>query len=162
MNTDYEKLMEILKKYNEADGLKNVSFYTGNINGKYDTEYNIENKDVLDTIISDGDIRGSVGSYDVENASYVCVSRYKNNPEEKLSSKIEKIDLFIEKGEYSDLPFYMSQKDFDVYQKVFKQSNNKGDISQYENDDSKGLKIFPSKELIKDNLATARIRGKHT
>ena len=158
MNTDYEKLMKILKKYDEAGELENVSFYTGNINGKYDTEYNIENKDVLDTIISDGMIYGSTGSYDIENASYVCVARYKNDSTKNLSSRIEKIELFIDKEHKDDLTFYMVKKDLDLYQKVFKQSNNKGDISDYKDDDSKGLKIFPSKELIEDNLAIAKTR----
>ena len=161
MKADYEKLVEILKKYYETGELENLSFYTGNVNGKYAIEYNKDQKEVLDTIISDGAMQRSPEDYEVVDASYVCVTRYRNDSTKDLSSRIEKIELFIDKECKDDLIFYMVQQDLDFYQKVFKQSNNKGDISDYKNDDSKGLKIFPSKELIEDNLAIRKTRVRH-
>ena len=149
MNTNYEQLTQFLRK-NCEEGLNNIDFYVGEINGKYDTEYNIDKKEILDTILSDGKVFGDTGSYEVDDASYVCIARYKNK-DKKLSSEIEKIYLFMQKEDQRDFMFYLVQEDIDIYQKLFDQGNYKGNISKYKKDEGKGLKIFPSSELIEYN-----------
>lgn len=150
MKTDYNGLMNILKGYNDSNLLNNVEVYVGEINGEYDALYSIEQKDVLDTIFSDGEINPASTSRDVTDANYVCVVRYKNSEDEN-KSELEKVFLFIEQESQKEFMFNMVQEDPFLYQKIFDQRNYKGNISKYKNDNSEGLKIVPSKELIELN-----------
>ena len=159
MKADYNKLVELLKKYNSEDELKNIEVYVGEINGKYDTEYSIEKKEVLDTIISDGDIFPSFDNgkvfYEVNDAKYTFITRYGNSKDNSKRAEIEKVFLFIDEYSLSEIRSFLLQYDqdydFDLYLKIFNSKNYKGSVGNYEKDDEKGQVIYPSYDLISYN-----------
>ena len=152
MKKDYEKLLEILRRFNKSSGLKDVEVYSGDINGTYDTVYDINSKEVLDTMFSDGDVSfEDSSSHIVSDASYVCIVRYKNNESNIARSDIDKIYLFVDDDSQKEFMFDFVQKDSGLYQKVFEQKNYKGNISEYVDSKETGYKIVPSEELIKKN-----------
>ena len=118
MKANINKLVEMLKKIIGEDSFENFEVYLGEINGRYDVDYNIDRKDVLDTIYSDGEINGFSDHQDVEDAGYVCVVRYKNK-EDKKEGKLEKIFLFINENSKKGLMFNMVQTDPELYQVIF-------------------------------------------
>lgn len=152
MKKDYDKLIQTLRRFYKNSDLKNVEVFSGDINGKYDTLYNIDQKDVLDIIFSDGDIvQKDPDSRDVDNASYVCITRYKNDESNIADSDIDTIFLFVDEKNQKEFMFEFVQKDPELYQKVFDQNNYKGDISEYTDSNDSGYKIVPSSELIQKN-----------
>lgn len=159
MKADYSKLVELLKKYDSNDGLKNIEVFVGEINGKYNTEYSIEEKEVLDTIISDGDIfpcfeDGKV-VYEVNDAKYTFITRYGNSNDSSKGAVIEKVFLFIDEHSLSEVRSFLLQYDhdydFNLYLKIFNTKNYKGSVANYEKDDKKGQIIYPSLDLISYN-----------
>lgn len=154
MKADYSKLIETLKRYSESDCFNNLEIYIGEINGMYDTKYSIRNKDVLDTIFSNGDIVPNIYkkemSYEVSDADFVCISRYKN-VKDSSSSKLEKVFLFINREILKEFLYSMVQENVDLYMKVFDKKYYKGNVSKYKFGDRTGFKIVPSKELIELN-----------
>lgn len=155
-----EKLMEVLTKLDKINGLSNIEVYTGKIDGKYDRTYKIEEKEVLDTIVSDGKVDGFPDSYEVDKASYVCIVRFRNSDPERSSGEVEKITLFVSDERKEELMFNLFQEankdNPDIYQKVFV-DNYKGSIAKYKKEkDVKGTRIYPSEELIKENSGNKR------
>ena len=155
MKTNYDELIKLFQKFDKEESLDAVDIYVGQVNGKYDHIYNIEKKEVLDTLLSDGDIYGSSDSHDVSGASYTCIVRYIND-ENNSKGKLEKVILLLEKDFQKEFMFAMVQQDLDLYQKIFDRNNYKGNISNFSDDERKGLKIVPSSELIKQNKENER------
>ena len=155
MKTNYEELIKFFQKFDEEGSLNKIDIYVGEVNGKYDHVYNIEKKEVLDTLLSDGNLYGSANGHDVEGATYTCVFRYVNGDKNGVG-ELEKITLFLEKSSQKDFMFAMVQQDLDLYQKIFDRNNYKGNISNFSDDERKGLKIVPSSELIKQNKENER------
>ena len=95
----YEKLIKELEKLNEEKNLESIDVYFGEINGEYDREYSIDKKEVMDVIHSDGKIDTKQDNaniiYDVNDANYVYIVRYKNTNNKETHSKIEKVSLLI-------------------------------------------------------------------
>ena len=152
MKKDYEKLIETLQRYDKSSGLKNVDIYSGDINGKYDTLYDINNKEVLDIMFSDGNIvQDDPDSRKLSNASYACIVRYKEDNGDHTEIDIDKIFIFVDEKQREEFMFKFVQKDPELYQKVFEQNNYKGNIADYTDSNEVGYKIVPSEELIKKN-----------
>ena len=158
MKTNYNELIKLFQRYDAEESLDVIDIYVGNVNGKYDHIYNIDKKEVLDTLLSDGNVYGSADSHEVDGASYTCIVRYVNDGESN-AGKLEKVMLFLEKDLQKDFMFAMVQQDLELYQKIFDRKNYRGHISNFSDDNKKGLKIVPSCELIKLNKKNEKSRG---
>lgn len=165
MEDKYKDLIDEFSRLDSRGNLENVEVYDGFINGRYDREYNINTKEVFDDIHSDGNMHGSPSAYEIENANYVYIVRYRNSDNDVFPAKAEKVSLFLNdetEHEIAEAIFNSHLKNTnnrDLYKKVFNPENKKSEIpsiSQYEVDDAKGLVIYPSDELKKMNKSNTR------
>lgn len=162
MKTNYTDLINNLKKECEKESLSNIEIYCGDINGVYDTEYDINQKTILDVLTSDGNIIPNPInkniSYEIDNANYVYIKRYKNVSGENGHSKLDKIILFIDEQKFQKFFIELVCADIDLYLKIYENGDFKGNITNYKDDERTGLKVIPSADLLRKNEEKTQTR----
>lgn len=159
MEKGYINLLKLLERIDGEDQLKNIDIYVGEINGRYDTAYNDDEKEVLDTISTDGDILPNLDdnkvSYNVSDAKYTLITRYGNVEGKKNVPEVKKLSLFLNESSLTDFRSCFLEFDknngSELYLKVFNSKNYKGSVGNYINDNEKGHIVYPSPELIDYN-----------